>query len=166
MKKFILILVILITSLYAFADTTYEVETKYGLKTVVVPDGQTTEDVMLILAKYYYELDEDYKSLQKSTEELIEKANSYMDSNNKLVEHYNNLIDDYDILSDKLTQLAKVKTLRYFAFVNAIYSFKNPTPGFSLDLGVTFFEKVSIKAGVVYNTDKNFGVNVGIGYTF
>ena len=51
----------------------YEVDTKYGTKTVVVPNGYTTDEVLCQIAKSYYELSGDFDILTVQYDELSEE---------------------------------------------------------------------------------------------
>ena len=55
----------------------YEVDTKYGTKTVVVPNGYTTDEVLCQIAKSYYELSGDFDILtvQKQYQTLASLQN-------------------------------------------------------------------------------------------
>lgn len=166
MKKIIVILMVLIASLSAFASVTYEIETKYGTRTVVVPDGYTAEDVLLIVAKNYYELNEDYESLQQSAKELAETAESYISANAELRTSYDKLVSDYEILTDKLNTLSKLKPITYFVFGNVLFNFDSVIDGAELDLGLSFFESISIKMGISFRNTSKIGLSLGIGYLF
>ena len=58
-----------------YSEQVFEVDTKSGIKTVVVPDGYSTEEVLCQIAKAYYELDEDYDTLTIQYEDLAEEVN-------------------------------------------------------------------------------------------
>ena len=62
MKKFLICIILSTVSLMCFSGTSYVVNTSQGEKSVVVPDGMTCEDVMLTLAKNYYEISYEYDS--------------------------------------------------------------------------------------------------------
>ena len=167
MKKIFIITLIALVSLFSlFADKTYEIETKYGLKTVVVPDGYTAEDVLLIIAKNYYELDHEYKDLQETVKELTESANQYIEANHKLREDYEALKSDYEILTEKLTKLSKTTTLYCFSFANILFDFQSVISGASIDFGLVIKETFMIKTGISYNLSNKLGLSLGLGYMF
>ncbi len=166
MKRVILAVLVLMVATWAFAATTYEIETKYGTRTVVIPDGYSAEDVLLIVAKNYYELNEDYTSLQQSAKELAETADSYIAANTELRTSYDTLVSDYEILTDKLNTLSKLKPVTYFVFGNVLLNFDNVIDGAELDLGLSFFESVSIKMGISFRNPSKIGLSLGLGYLF
>ena len=59
----------------------YEVDTKYGTKTVVVPNGYTTDEVLCQIAKSYYELSGDFDILTVQYEELSSEVKDYIAKN-------------------------------------------------------------------------------------
>ena len=167
MKRIIIIAVVMICALACtFADKVYEIETKYGTRTVVVPEGYTEEDVMLILAKNYYELDYEYKELSESAKKLVSDVESYMEENKKLREDYDNLISDYDILVEKLDILSKKDKISCFTMANALIDKDFKFFGMSMDLGICVYEAFLLKVNLNYGFNDSIGFGVGFGYLF
>ena len=167
MKKIIIIILIALVSLCGlFADKAYEIETKYGIKTVIVPDGYTEEDVLLIIAKNYYELDYEYKELQKTVINLTESDNQYIEANKKLISDYEKLKSDYEILTDKLSVLSKTTTLYCFSFANILFDFESVISGACIEFGLVIKETFMIKTGISYTMATKLGLSLGVGYMF
>ena len=70
MKKILACIILLMIPFLCFSDTVYKVNTSHGEKTVVVPEGMTCEDVMLTLAKNYYEISYEYDSTLEDLDSL------------------------------------------------------------------------------------------------
>lgn len=167
MKKIFLIVLIMLVSLCSlFADKAYEIETKYGVKTLIIPDGYTEEEVLLIIAKNYYELDYEYKELQEAVLNLTESANQYIETNKELRSDYEKLKSDYEILVEKLSKLSKTTTLYCFSFANILFDFQSVISGASIDFGLVIKETFMIKTGISYTMATKIGLSLGLGYMF
>ena len=114
MKRIIILLfIILLSASSIMADTVYEIDTEYGKEKVVIPDGYTEKDVLLKVAKAYYELNHDAEILKNQLQETTESCESYLSENKSLREKYNDLITDYDVLIKKL-DLRNSLTIMFF----------------------------------------------------
>lgn len=99
MKKFLCFLLAFIIVIGSVgAVDYYEVDTKYGIKTVVVPDGYTSEDVLCEVAKAYYELSGDFDALNIQYKELSEEVKDYITKNEELRFSYETLQNQYQTL--------------------------------------------------------------------
>ena len=81
MKKFLVCIILLMIPFMCFSKTVYKVDTAFGEKTVVVPDGATCEDVMLVLAKNYYEISYEYDSVLEELGNLKSEVSYYIEEN-------------------------------------------------------------------------------------
>lgn len=166
MKKVIFIVLIAILGCFSLlASTTYEIDTKYGKEKVVIPDGYTEKDVLLEVAKAYYEQNHDMKDIQSQLDSLTETAESYIEENASLRAKYQDLIQDYDVLIKRLEQKAKLGWLK--GFVGANYSKQKGYDGVGLSVGALLFNKVLLNSSVSYLTkDSSLLFSLGIGVLF
>ena len=86
MKKILACIILLMIPFMCFSDTVYKVSTSHGEKTVVVPEGMTCEDVMLTLAKNYYEISYEYDSTLEDLSSLKSEVEAYVEENKTLRE--------------------------------------------------------------------------------
>ena len=105
MKKFLICIILSMISLACFSGTSYVVDTSQGQKSVVVPDGMTCEDVMLTLAKNYYEISYEYDSALEELGNLKSEVLSYIEENKSLRESRAQLEKDYQDLTKKQDKL-------------------------------------------------------------
>ena len=140
----LLIILILIGVIYEVDGATYEVETKYGIKELVVPDESTELQVLLILARSYYELDHEYSEITNQIEELLSTidaykvtVHSYQVEVAELETKYKDLIENYDILLR-----AKNPPMRFLAGVNA------ELDSIGVELGIQLLDTIQITAAL------------------
>ena len=95
MKKILACIILLMIPFMCFSDTVYKVNTSHGEKTVVVPEGMTCEDVMLTLAKNYYEISYEYDSTLEDLDNLKSEVEAYVEENKTLREPRAQLEKDY-----------------------------------------------------------------------
>ena len=112
MKKLVIGLLLLFTAAFCFADTIYEIDTKYGKEQVVIPDGYTAEEVLLIVAKNYYELNHEHTELEESVEKLNATIDNYIEQNRELRERYNALIVKYDNLIKEIESYGRLSNFK------------------------------------------------------
>lgn len=143
-----------------FADTVYTIDTDYGEKTVVVPDGYTETDVLLAIAKSYYELNEEDKILKDKIDTLTTQVSTYVDENKFLRERNSLLQENYNQLVQKQKTQNSMGFVRGFA--TGHLSFVREVTGGGLDVGVIFGDSLIIKVGVEYPLE----FNVGVGFVF
>ena len=105
MKKFLICIILLMIPLMCFSGTSYVINTSQGEKSVVVPDGMTCEDVMLTLAKNYYEISYEYDSALEELGNLKSEVLSYIEENKSLRESRALLEKDYQDLTKKQDKL-------------------------------------------------------------
>ena len=158
MKKLVVGLLLLCMAAFCFAETIYEIDTKYGTRQVVIPDGYTTEEVLLIVAKNYYELDYEHTELEESVEVLNTTIETYIEQNRDLREKYNELITEYDNLVSEIEGYGKLSNFSGFVGGSFTYNFKD-TYGFGITAGVFLFNKTLISLSV--NSPFTVGVSVG-----
>lgn len=169
MKKVLLVCLILFITFGLFA-TSYTVETKYGEKEVVVPEGYSELDVLLIIAKNYYELYEESQELQDKVTELNGSINSYVSENQTLRTNYTNLTELYSDLIAKYEVLSKVDVLKGYVGGGLKYSYNTTMAGFNVELGAFLFEKVLLKANFGFDFNAyivdTFELGIGFGFLF
>jgi len=176
MKKFCKIVLALvmtcvsIASIPLYASTTYEIETKYGTRKLVIPDGYTEQEALLIIAKSYYEQNEEYKELQNKVEGLTDSVEEYVVENQTLREEYDDLLNTYDILIKKYKALSSTKWLKGYLGGEIDFASNMNVDGFQFKVGGLLFEKALITGGVSYSTGINFkesfGLSLGVGFVF
>lgn len=160
MKKIILILCILLLVAPLCAETTYTIDTEYGEKTVVIPDGYTEKDVLLVLAKNYYELNEEDKILKEKVDSLTTQVSSYMEENKHLRQSNTTLQEKYDSLVKKQETLNSMGFVR--GFTVGYLSFVRQVTSGGVDVGVILGDSFIIKGSFSYPTL----FSVGIGFVF
>ena len=160
MKKIILILCILLSVAPLCAETTYIVDTEYGEKTVVIPDGYTEKDVLLVIAKNYYELNEEDKILKEKVDSLTTQVSSYMEENKHLRQSNSTLQEKYDSLVKKQESLNSMGFIR--GFTVGYLSFVRQVTSGGVDVGVILGDSFIIKGSFSYPTL----FSVGIGFVF
>lgn len=145
-----------------YADQTYQVETSIGTKTVVVPDGMSELDVLLYLAKFYYELDNEYQSLLISSKELAKNVETYIAENKSLREKCDELVAKYQILTKDYEELAKVNPLQGLFGLEITLRDNINIRDLSGLFGGLLWERVGVymKVGVDFDTQK---VSSGLG---
>lgn len=159
MKKLVIGLLLLCMATFCFADTTYEIDTKYGKEQVVIPDGYTAEEVLLIVAKNYYELNYEHTELEKSVEGLNATINDYIEQNRSLREKYNSILVKYDNLVKEIESYGRWSNFKGFVSGSVTYNFKD-TYGFGISAGMFLFNKTLLTIGV------NFPFSLGVGVGF
>ena len=142
-----------------WADTIYEIDTKYGKEQVVIPDGYTAEEVLLIVAKNYYELNHEHEELIIKAEELDKSVNSYIEANRELRDKYLKILADYDNLVKEVESYGKWSNFKGFVSGSVTYDFKE-TYGFGISAGMFLFNKTLLTVGV------NFPFSIGVGVGF
>lgn len=141
-----------------YSVTTYTIETAYGDKTVVVPDGYTDKDVLLIVAKSYYELNEEQKQLTSEYETLKTQLSEYININTSLREINSELQNNYDTVVRKLETLNSMGMVK--GLVGGHLSFFDKVSSGGLDIGIIFSDTYIINASVNYPL--TFSIGFGI----
>lgn len=152
------LLLLLVGSFSVWAETTYEIETKYGVEQLIIPDGYTVEDVLLIVAKNYYELDHEHDELLSKVDSLESSVKDYIEMNRKLREEYAKIIVDYDKLIKDLEGYARLSNFQGFVGAGGTYDFKKNF-GLELELGMLLFNKFLLSVEV--NFPFTLGLSVG-----
>lgn len=142
-----------------WATTTYDIDTKYGKEQVVIPDGYTAEEVLLIVAKNYYELNHEHEELIVKAEELDKSVSSYIEANRELRDKYLKILADYDNLVKEVEAYGKWSNFKGFVSGSVTYDFKD-TYGFGISAGMFLFNKTLLTVGV------NFPFSIGVGVGF
>lgn len=141
-KYITLVLLFFIGLLPPLSAVTYEVETKYGVRDVVIPEGHSELQVLLTLAQYYYELDHEYNDLTHRVKELLSEideyksvVSKYSDEMSELDTKYKKLIKDYDTLLK-----AENPAIRFLAGVNA------ELDSIGVGVGIQLLDKIQVTA--------------------
>lgn len=163
MKKLLIFLIIFFCCIPVFADTIYEIETSRGIQQVVVPDGYTEKDVMLTIAKAYYELNWDFEDLTAKSQVLIEDLNKYIADNKQLRSDYDILRSQYEELILKFEQLSRLTPLAGIAGVGFGYYKDTVYP--SINIGVELYERFSLITSI-HLIDLQPAIGIGINYHF
>lgn len=158
MKKILILLLLFLTLAPIYSETTYTVETAYGNKTVIVPDGYTEKDVLLIIAKAYYELNEEQKQLITEYENLKTQLNEYKETNTSLRNLNSELQNNYDSLVKKLETLNSMGVIK--GLVGGHLSFFNSVSGGGIDLGLIISDTYMVNISVNYPL--TFSIGLGI----
>lgn len=158
MKKILILLLLFLTLAPIYSETTYTVETAYGDKTVIVPDGYTEKDVLLIIAKAYYELNEEQKQLTTEYENLKTQLNEYKETNSSLRNLNSELQNNYDSLVKKLETLNSMGVIK--GLVGGHLSFFDRVFGGGLDLGLIILDTYMVNISVNYPL--TFSIGLGI----
>lgn len=146
------------------ASTTYEVETDQGIQQVVIPDGMSEIDVLLYLAKSYYNLYYDYEELKSQADTLTNQVSSYISSNQELRVKYEDLLSSYEELSSLYKKSLKPQTLKASIGANIDFNLPLNLSRVNLTAGAFLFEKFNIFAIVGYNIIEPHSLNYGIGF--
>ena len=161
MKKIIIILFLVFISIFTcFSQEIYTVQTSHGDQQVIIPDGYTAKDILLTIAQAYYELSWDYDELSEKTGKLTADIEAYIIENQELRTKYQDLVADYQVLTDKLSQLAKVTPLRALGGIGLIYSPGIYSP--SLYLGAEIYERFGLMTSVGWLKDS---LSIGLAFT-
>ena len=159
------IFMIMIGLVPVMAETVYTIDTEYGQEQVVVPDGYTDTDVLLIVAKAYYEQTHEIEELKSQIENLTESSDNYISENKALRLKYDDLIKDYDVLVKRLEQRNMLSWIKGYA--GLMYSPYKDNPGIGLDAGVLLFSTVLVKASANYfMSDGSLCIGIGAGFLF
>lgn len=146
MKKFLCFLLACVMVLGTVgAVEYYEVDTKYGTKTVIVPNGYTTEDVLCEIAKAYYELSGDFDVLTVQYEELLEEVKDYISKNEELRFSYETLQKQYQTL---VSLQNKESLLDNFGFYVSMESSINNDLSMGLKGGILLAKRVMLGGGL------------------
>lgn len=165
MKKLIIVFCLIFLAIPLFASTTYYVDTNKGKQPVVIPDGSTELDVLLKVAAAYYNLNDDYESLQTKVEDLTSSIEEYVAENKQLRTKYDDLIKDYDLVIKKYQQLSSTKLLQGIVGTSITFGDSFSFDVFTLQAGALILEKIGVTASVGYsNMSKKilFGVSAQI----
>ena len=162
MKKIIILLITLMFIVPCFADTTYTIDTDYGEKTVVVPDGYTDKDVLLIITKNYYELNEEDKQLKEKITELNTQVTDYISENQSLREKNTTLTENYAQLLKKYETLNSMGFIRGFVGGGLSYTVgqNSKVSSGGLNAGIIIGDSFMFSCGVNYPWRVDFGIGV------
>lgn len=165
-KKYYLIILFILLFVFlgifsVYADSVYNIDTKYGVKQVVVPTGATDLEVLKLLAKNYYELSYEHDVLLEDYKKATSDTNDYITENQKLRLRYDDLIQDYELLSKKYGSLFKSKYFKSYISVNAGFDDNKLSSG-GISLGVIMNDKVTIGCGLQYPLE----LRISAGYVF
>lgn len=167
MKKILCFLLICILVIETVSAIEYKIDTKYGTKTVVVPTGYTTEEVLCQIAKAYYELDEDFDVLTAQYEGVSEEVKEYITKNEELRFSYETLQKQYQTL---VSLQNKESLLGNFGFYVSMDSTFNRNFSIGLKGGILLAKKVMLGGGLrltpVLNTNAPLQIIVEIGCIF
>lgn len=145
-----------------FADTVYTIDTDYGEKTVVIPDGYTEKDVLLIIAKNYYELNEEDKQLKEKINELNIQVTEYITENQSLREKNTSLTENYSQLLKKYETLNSMGFIRGFVVGGLSYTIgqNSKVSSGGVDVGLILGDSFIFKCGINYPWRVDFGIGV------
>ena len=147
MKKLLCIMMIFLSLGGAlYSEQIFEVDTKSGIKTVVVPDGYSTEEVLCQIAKAYYELDEDYDTLTIQYEDLSEEIKEYIKDNEELRFSYDTLQKQYQSLVSLQNKDSLMDNFRLYLSMNS--SLNRGVPSMGVNGGMVLFDKVMLGGGL------------------
>ena len=147
MKKLLCIMMIFLAlggTLYSYQS--FNVDTKYGVKTVVVPNGYSTEEVLCQIAKAYYELDEDYNTLTIQYEDLSEEIKEYIKDNEELRFSYDTLQKQYQSLVSLQNKDSTLDNFRLYLSMDS--SLTNKFPFMGVSGGMVLFDKLMLGGGL------------------
>lgn len=173
MKRLLILLIMLpAITLGCFPDSVYKVDTSYGEKTVVVPEGLTCEDVMLILAKNYYELSYEHDNSLKELETLSNEVKNYIDENRKLRDSQAQITNDYKELVSKFDSLQRSQNFLLYVKPGVIFTGFIPS-GADLSAGTIMGTSFMIEAGISVpfnilspSSPGNLTWRLGLGFVF
>lgn len=147
MKKLLCIMMIFLSLSGAlYSEQIFEVDTKYGVKTVVVPDGYSTEEVLCQIAKAYYELDEDYDTLTIQYKDLSEEIKEYIKDNEELRFSYDTLQKQYQALVSLQNKDSLLDNFRLYLSMDS--SLTNKFPSMGVSGGMVLFDKLMLGGGL------------------
>ena len=169
MKKFLICIILLMIPFMCFSGTSYVVDTSQGEKSVVVPDGMTCEDVMLTLAKNYYEISYEYDSALEELDNLKSEVLSYIEENKSLRESQGHLEEIYQSLSKKQDKLLKKQN--FLAYIKPSMIFNgHGSPGLGVSAGFILGTSFVVDAGLSFELDpsikNSLKWSVGFGFLF
>lgn len=147
MKKLLCIMMIFLSLGGAlYSEQIFEVDTKSGIKTVVVPDGYSTEEVLCQIAKAYYELDEDYDTLTIQYKDLSEEVKEYIKDNEELRFSYDTLQKQYQALVSLQNKDSTLDNFRLYLSMDS--SLTNKFPSMGVSGGMVLFDKLMLGGGL------------------
>ena len=149
MKKFLVCIILLMIPFMCFSKTVYKVDTALGEKTVVVPDGATCEDVMLVLAKNYYEISYEYDSVLEELGNLKSEVSSYIEENKSLRESQAQLKETYQSLTEKQSKLLKKQNFLTYIKPSVTFDEYNPS-GLNTSIGFIMGTSSMLEAGLSF----------------
>ena len=167
MKKLLCIMMIFLALGGAlYSEQIFEVDTKYGVKTVVVPDGYSTEEVLCQIAKAYYELDEDYDTLTIQYEDLAEEVKEYIKDNEELRFSYDTLQKQYQSLVSLQNKDSLMDNFRLYLSMNS--SLNRGFPSMGVNGGTVLFDKLMLGGGLRFTPTESspLQIVVEIGFLF
>lgn len=169
MKKVLAYIILLMIPFLCFSDTVYKVNTSQGEKTVVVPEGMTCEDVMLTLAKNYYEISYKYDSTLEDLSNLKSEVKAYVEENKALRESRAQLEKDYQDLTKKQDKLLSKQNFLVYVKPSAIFN-GYETAGLGASLGFILGASSMIEAGFTFeygpSTEALLRWSMGFGFLF
>ena len=169
MKKFLICIILSMIPLMCFSGTSYVINTSQGEKSVVVPDGMTCEDVMLTLAKNYYEISYEYDSALEELDNLKSEVLSYIEENKSLRESRAQLEKDYQDLTKKQDKLLSKQNLLVYIKSSAIFN-GYETSGLGASLGFILGTSSMIEVGCAFeygsSTEAFMKWSMGFGFLF
>ena len=167
MKKLLCIMMIFLALGGAlYSEQVFEVDTKYGVKTVVVPDGYSTEEVLCQIAKAYYELDEDYDTLTIQYEDLAEEVKEYIKDNEELRFSYDTLQKQYQSLVSLQNKDSLMDNFRLYLSMNS--SLNRGFPSMGVNGGTVLFDKLMLGGGLRFTPTESSPLQIvaEIGFLF
>lgn len=167
MKKLLCMIMVLLTlTNMAYAGQTFEIDTAYGIKTVVIPDGYTAEEVLCQVAKAYYELNEEHKELIIQYQELSEEVKGYIKSNEDLRTEYLHLQEQYRTLVSLQNKDSLMDNFRLYMTVDS--SLNNTSLSVGTSVGIILLENLMMGGGLRINTSMwgNPQFMIQLGYIF
>ena len=149
-----------------YSEQIFEVDTKYGVKTVVVPDGYSTEEVLCQVAKAYYELDEDYDTLTIQYEDLAEEVKEYIKDNEELRFSYDTLQKQYQSLVSLQNKDSLMDNFRLYLSMNS--SLNRGSPSMGVNGGTVLFDKLMLGGGLRFTPTESSPLQIvaEIGFLF
>ena len=167
MKKLLCMIMVLLTlTNMVYAGQTFEIDTAYGIKTVVIPDGYTAEEVLCQVAKAYYELNEEHKELIIQYQELSEEVKGYIKSNEDLRTEYFHLQEQYQTLISLQNKDSLMDNSRLYMTVDS--SLNNASLSVGTSVGIILLENFMMGGGLRMNTSMwgNPQFMIQLGYIF
>lgn len=165
MKKIIILFICILTLLPVYSQTVYTVETNKGTQEVVIPDDMTETDVLLYLAKSYYNLYYDNEALKEEVVELTSKTESYIEENKNLRDKYDTTLSRYGSLTSYYEKLIKPDFIRGSFGADITFNEIFKVNIVSLTLGAVIYEKTNIYARVgldLQTSHLTYGLGVSI----